>query len=464
MNIRTIIHNKYFVGVILVGLFALFTFPAGQVVGSDDMIFQQQTLAYPNVLSWVIHRYETWSGRVFSEGFVYIFNQLPIVYYKLVNTILFALLLGTLYLYHKTFTKPASSSKTAYMVMTSGILLYLLNPSTLSPGVLWMTGSMYYFWIAVIGLAGLYPLCVLTLRSSAVHPVLAAFGLTLSIVAASSQEQAGAVIVGISALLLLHQLYLRAHKQLPNHGSTYWSAAWFVASFVAYYLSLKSPGNALRLKSEVAYWLPDFYTMPLLHHIDFGMRWILDGLVNHAGFVLVATWFVLTVLFLKKKSLDMWDTLTYSILGLACSIAFGSGHSPLSAWTRFYSEWNTSIPSKTTYGIMLIWVLVLVITVLAPYVLYRNDRGIMYSMLLALSFASAAAICFSPTMYASGWRTLFIPLFCVSIILYFLISDMYDKISRRMSYLVLLIASVIAFSQYATLLSAILSHKTWLTY
>lgn len=428
------------------------------------MIFQQQTTAYPDALSWVTHRYTTWSGRVFSEGFVYVFNRIPLVYYKLINVALFATLISILYLYHKTFTRHVSSSKAAYMIVVSGIFLYLLNPSTLSPGVLWMTGSMYYFWIAVIGLTGLYPLCVLVLRSRPVHPVLMVLGLILSVVAASSQEQAGAIIVGLSALLLFYQLYLYFHKHQPNHSHIYWSTVWFITTLAAFYFSIKSPGNALRLKSEVAYWLPDFYTMPLLHHIDFGIRWVLDGLVNHAGFVLIATWFVLTLLFLKKKSLDVWDILTYLILGLASVVVSTSNHSSLSKLMQFYSEWNTSMPSKTAYIPMLAWILVLAITVIAPYILYRNTRGITYSVLLALSFASTVAICFSPTMYASGWRTLFIPLFCALIVLYFLISDLYDKVSRRISYFVLLVLSVIAFSQYTALLTAILTHKTWLTY
>lgn len=443
-------------------VFGVLIFLSGPVSGSDDAIFQSQVHDYTNVVSWVTHRYDTWSGRIFTEGFVYIFNVLPLFWHHAVSILLYAAMTLLLFGLYQKFSKNQSTPKKYFMLINATALIYLMHISTLSTGLLWVTGSMNYFWICVIGLASLYPLLLILKGRRLSSWVYLTSGLLLTAVASSSQEQVGAIIAGLTSLLLIYAAYGYSKEKIEK-ASLLWAVGWFITALSSFFISLRAPGNSLRLTSEVNYWLPDFYKVPLAHRIDYDVRWVLDALIHHSGFMFIILWSVIVLLTIYKKRTTLYEKLIAIVLGAAAILTLGVGHRSLEGLSHFYSAWNTPLPSKSAYIIFVFWLLVIAITIIAPAIIYRNIRGVLYSALIAASVASTALICLSPTMYASGWRTLFVPMFCAMIVIFLLLSDLFDVIPRKVYMVVVATILTLASAQYLLLVVALLK-GSWLSY
>lgn len=458
--------HKIHILVLLVGLslFSLLVILAGRVAGTDDSIFQKLVTQYPTVFDWVSERYATWSGRIFSEGFVYIFNIIPLFIYKIVSILMYLLFIFSFYMYYRLFSVKRSREKDILMLACAALMPYLLSISVFAPGVLWVTGSMNYFWIATIGSIGLYPTIKLVVNRADVSWKKITFGILLSMVAITSQEQVGAVMVGLSLIFLVHILNDFRRKNSVYQVSGLWKIlVTCIGYLTAFIISIRAPGNALRLKSEINYWQPDFNSVPLMHRIEYDYRWVLEAFVNHSGFILIGIWLAMLFLIIRKKRHDFVDLLTTFVIGAATIILLAKGHKSVGYWTTFYAQWNTPLPSKSLYLILGVWGIVIFVTILMPIVVYRRQiKGYMVSLLLSAALASTALMCFSPTMYASGWRTLYVPSFILCIVLYILIESVFDTLGKSKIYIIWVIA-LLASSQYLLLLHGLIKGD-WLTF
>ncbi len=78
------------------------------LIGSDDTVFPVQTHPYANVFDWVSYRYLNWSGRIFSEAFVYIFIHLPFIFWKIASILIYSLFVLAVFGYYRLFAQNRS--------------------------------------------------------------------------------------------------------------------------------------------------------------------------------------------------------------------------------------------------------------------------------------------------------------------------------------------------------------------
>ena len=451
-------HRRRLALIYAIGIFgfAILIYLISRILGSDDTVFPVQIQPYPTVFDWVNYRYHNWSGRIFAESFVYIFSPAPLYLWKIVSVFMYALCTGVLFAYSKLISRNTSNHKD-YLILGLCLLVpYFMDPGVLMGSTLWVTGSMNYFWIATLGLAGFYPILYYVILHRAPRWPLTLVGLISGTIAACSQEQVGLVLVTFTGIFVIYQLYEYSRKHTERFPVY---ILVFLALFAAFFLiSVLAPGNDVRVEQETITWLPDFHSVTLFQHINYGYRWLLEGLLNKTGFLLIGAWVLLLALFAKKPKKDKWDLLIIILLAVSLLFSLAKGHESIAYWFNFYATWKPSLPSRINYLAFVPWTTILLATITAPLILYRKTsvkKGIVLSLLFCAAIASTAVITLSPTMYASGIRTLYVPSFVLAIALLVLSIQVIDKF-KKVNYIVIIAFLALAISAYVLLVTTVL--------
>lgn len=411
-----------FIGISLFSILILLTI---RIPGTDDVAFQKQILPYHTLIDWVVYRYQNWSGRIFPESFVYIFSPAPLYFWKIVSIISYAIFTVMIFMYYRLFDSRHNKQKDIIMLILAFCLPFLMNTDVLRFGIFWVTGSMNYFWIATLGLVGFYPIAYYASRHRPAHWSIIITGTLASIIAACSQEQVGSILAGLSLTFLLCELYTYKKNNHPLPIYMFGSTLIIIASFLIGFLA---PGNSLRVKAETITWLPDFYTIPLPQHIEYGYRWFLDATINHTGFLLALSWGLLALLFIKKQSKTKQENAVLYMLVIFCSTIILNAYTPIGHLFSFYATWKPTLPNGLSYTTFIPWLAAFIISIVAPIILFNKKKiGQLISILYIATFASIGIMTMSPTMYASGWRTLFVPSVILVLITYILASEVINE-------------------------------------
>jgi len=451
-------HNKLLFVTYITGIFAfaLLVLLVTRRAGSDDTIFQTQIQPYHTVFDWLSYRYANWSGRIFSESFVYVFSHLSVWAWRIVTILLFAAFSGVLFMYYRLFTKERNRRKDLITLVLAIILPFLMDTGTLFDGIFWVTGAINYFWMTTLTLVAFYPIAHYTVQRFHPHWLVTILSLISGIIAASSQEQAGLVLVSLSFIFTAYLLVAtlrHTFKKIPLYLFVF-----CIVFTTSLFISISAPGNKIRLQEETLVWLPDYYTTPLPQHIEYAYRWFLDAIINHTGFLLVGSWLLLLLLFIKKQSKDLLDRICIVGLGIFFILTLTKGFDATAYWFTFYATWHPQIPHKFSFLVLIPWTIVLLATMAAPIILYRkNIRGYLVAILYAATFLSTALLTLSPTMYASGVRILFTPSIVLIMIIYFLFAAVYDTYKQQRIEAGLLLVSSLVASQYILLATKIVT-------
>jgi hypothetical protein len=437
-------------GIILLGLvlFLILIKLTSRLTGTDDTIFQKQILPYHTLIDWVIYRYRTWSGRIFAESFVYIFSSAPLYFWKIASIGLYAVFSAMTFLYYRLFYGNRNKQKDFIMLALAFCLPFLMDTDVIRFGMFWVTGSMNYFWIVTFGLLGFYPIAYYVARHRLPHWAIVVSGILASIIAACSEEQVGMVLVGLSFAFLLYELYMYKKKEHPI--TTYLIISTIII-FVSFLVSILSPGDAVRLKAETLHWQPDFYTIALPKHIEYAYRWFLEAIVNRMGVLLTISWGLLALLFIKKDNKTRLQNIVTYLLVIFFLVTLFKSYLPVGYWFNFYATWKPKLPNLLSYVTFIPWLFAFIVTVAAPIILFgKKIKGSLFSVLFLAVFASTGLLTLSPTMYASGLRTLFVPSVILLLVVYLLTSEVIDKYTKY-KYLLATIFITIAMFGYVYL-------------
>ncbi len=440
--------------IFLVGLslFSILIILTGRLTDTDDIVFQQQILPFHTLFDWVIYRYQNWSGRIFPELFVYIFSPAPLYLWKIVTIAVYAVFTMIIFMYYRLFDKTNNTKKDIIMLILAFCAPFLMYTDVLRFGMFWVTGSMNYFWIATLGLVGFYPIAYYVTHHRMAPWTITLVGALSAIVASCSQEQVGIILVGLSFIFLLYELYERKKKNSPLPVYLIIATAVIIVSFMT---GILAPGNVIRLKLETIQWLPDFYTIALSQHIEYGYRWFIEATINHTGFLLVISWGLMALLFIKKQNKTNLQNITTYLLIIFCLVMLlnmiSKLYHPFEDWFNLYAIWKPKLPNNLSFIALITWSIAILVTVITPLILFeKKNRGRLISILYLATFASIGLLTMSPTMYASGWRTLFVPSVLLVLITYLLASEVIGKYDKYKYYL-LCVVIFIALLDYSYL-------------
>lgn len=381
----------------------------------DDTFFLQYCGSM-ELLEYLKWRYETWTGRMISEGLMHIFFNSDLWLWRIVNAGMLTALPLSLVL-----VKNKISNKKQLPGVWLALLLYLLiDINTFGYSCIWITGSMNYLWPAVCGLWALQAAAAEAFETKECRGGKGKWVYVVSIpctmIAAMSSEQMGAVILAFSVICIITKLW---KKQQPGIGI--WVQS--VTAVIAFAWSGLAPGNALRVEQSIEIYMPQFDSLSLGERLFMLIQWFLSSFANENAILLTAIWlagiFLLTGK-LKKEKLAGKEKLRVSIfLGGCCvfGMAALAGRAGVSAVCDIgirLSEMTGKVEAVPVAADMtgvqwfalVWWGAALVFTF---FLLWELTNGMPVVLLTYLAAAACEVIMiFSPTMYSSGERVFFV--------------------------------------------------------
>jgi len=434
-------------------LFSFIVILDHRIVGSDDTVFILQTAPYHTIAEWVSYRYQTWSGRIIGEGTIYIFSNLPLIYWQIVTIFMYALFTVLTFCYYRLIISPKQHARTDAFALIAGLILpYALDKAVFSDGILWVTGGMVYFWSFVLMLLALYAPTRYLLGRRRPSWWLMIISFLSTIIVTLSSEQAGITLITCLGCLSAVALYKRARFR-------WYTIALLGTAIVSFVASLKAPGNIARLHAETATWLPDFYTTPLSTHINDSLRWILDALVNHTGVILIILWLCLVGLLLTKEKRSIVDKLLIALLVTASVVSLARGFDALQYWTQFHATWHAKTSMLESVALIGVWITVLLGTILTVIRALPNITSrVIIIILILCGYGTTTMMTLSPTMYASSWRSVFVPSMLLGLASLIAALSLWRHAKRRQQW-AMSVVTVYAFSHYTFQLASMIAHK-----
>lgn len=382
------IDKRWFLALALIYLFLLaihlLTTPFGDDIWYGDKAHEMNLFRF---ISWY---YLEWSGRVTSNALNFLFMGYGYDLWRFLNPIIFMLLAWAV-----VRISGAAMSIRNYIFVFA--LFFLFSAAILDYAVFWATGSIYYLWPATMAVFLLTPFIRLALRgetSIRLYPIY----IVLAILSCMCNEQVTLCVLGCMVVTLLH--YIIKNRRLPIR-----QGILFVLSILSSLVLFLSPGTKLRVVSETETFFPAFADMSTFGKIDFATPWFFTAFSIQLVLVVILLFAVCLWSFWKNPgkipAWFKWPILC--LLGLACAMAARGDESYYVAFTQ-PSLLAQQGMVKAFFFVLpyLFWGLLFVVLFL---LLLRAN--LYYGLGFLMAVLSLVVLFFSPTIVASGMRTLF---------------------------------------------------------
>ena len=361
----------------------------------DDYTYFSKVLLDNSLTEWLYQRYEGWSSRLIVEAMLVFFAQ-NIFIWKLANILVSLLLAYSLY-------------KLSHGVSLFATLALILSYPLIEMGEAgWIATFLNYYWPLAFGLHSLIVLDKLT-RGEDVKWWEIIFSFITALIGVNVEQYC---VIHL-ALLLLVTASLSVRKMFRK--------IWIV---IGHYLIgcssllfiLSTPGNKVRESSEVASWMKDFYEKTVVDKF-------VDGF-ERTGSILLSSSNIIFLVFATFLFACIWkrtENIRYRIIGgfpmiVALSVSFGQINS-----NGFFIDLVKMIPSNTgvtaqswikisCYLPFTIYSLIVGSIIMSFFVLFDEFyKAFECSFIFCTAIVSCIVMGFSPTLFASGERTM---IFC----------------------------------------------------
>ena len=396
----------------------------------DDAYFYEMAHSM-GFFEYLKMRYITWEGRMTSEAMTYISMYFGKSFWNVANAGMLTLLVGGLVKLVKKISGTIEPQKEAVLTlfMCTGILM--MGVPVIGYAGFWVTGSTFYLWSVVAGIWAAIPIAELAFSPEKVNWKSYLYAIPCGFIAAMGLEQIAAVVITFGVLTVIYHFY----KEKKVHVLTAIEVIIMIAGLVLLFVS---PGTSARSGQELE-WMPEYDTMSVPHHVFITLQWILSGFANYHKMLVSAVLLLSMTVYLYQEQKKQKDRIAVIVLTAAGMI---------SAWisllgSNLFSELGMGVSEglepvlrtatlaslSDTEIFACIWQMLLLI--LVGILLWKTgetllEKSVMLLMLLA-SVASAAVMYFSPTMYVSGPRVMFV----TAVLLWLLSGLLFEKIKSR---------------------------------
>ncbi|ORM55989.1 hypothetical protein HA41_00730 [Pantoea conspicua] len=283
-------------------------------------------------------------------------------------------------------------------VTALSVFIYLLLPKEiLANGSWWITGFYNYLLPAA---AMLYSLSVFMKRGAVGWTEGALSLLCLTISCFSEQTS---IVTAVSALLLI--FFCRDFRR-P------FSYAYILVTAVLSWLMFSAPGNFHRLQEETWRWMPGYESESLVNKLIYGYDRIHQAMVMPDSIVFCLLCILCIILIIKDKNRtkvgSVFALVMMAHVALMLLIRLGLLHPSESFYNPEYLNPQRWI-SISRYCSYLFTGFVILGTCYALAVAALKDRDFVKPLvMIILGFATILMVGFSPTVYASGMRVLYL--------------------------------------------------------
>lgn len=403
----------------------------------DDLWFAQHVVNY-TPLGWVAYRWGSWSSRIFPEFMLWLYAPRNMGWWVVTSMGAYLCQVILMFKYYRLLQPFDRSKLDALVLILICNFMWLLDSSVVSSSVLWLTGSINYFWMGVLFLAALYSPLYVFMKDrlpSRVYLVLSAF---MGIIVASSHEQLGIVLIEITTVTLIALVFRRKrNEKVVSDPKKLWYVIVCLALYTALYLrSILAPGNRLRAMEETAQRLPNMHTISVSLRLESDIRWFMDSIINHTGALPILILFTLAAILAMRKQKVRSIIMGLAGLILLAAKSVGSGLAIGDLFTRlyaykivdFHASWGFA-GSLRSWAVVLFWIVMLLSILMNIVSVFRGHvaKQVLASTLCVSAASTIALLWFSPTMYASGVRVLYVSNLLFAIVLIMLVVEFFSK-------------------------------------
>lgn len=372
----------------------------------DDAFFYKMAHSM-GFFEYVRYRYITWQGRVTSEAMTYLAFRMGIEVWRVLNAGMLTLLPAGIVHLTKKFMGEMSEKRKFYLACMTCLGILFMDMDVIGYSSIWMTGSTFYLWSVVCGIWALMPIADLAVTGEW-HSRSYLISIPLGLIASMGLEQIAAVDIAFGLIAVGVHYWKKKEVAI-------WPLLQTVLIIIGLMILFVSPGTAARSADEITTWMPQFATMSTGEHLFLIIQYICSALANQTRMYLIAMWIMMAVLYHEKKGWKKKLSLVHAGLILTAVWSY-TGHHTLSEMgigvkdiTKCVTEvatWDTITPSNRIAIVW--WCIVIFLQLFLIWNLYDEMFDKIFMELIFLGgLACAGIMYFTPTIYASGGRVLF---------------------------------------------------------
>jgi hypothetical protein len=409
--------------------------------GSDDTWFANVSKQTP-YLKWIISRYNTWSGRIFPDTMLYALLNHYVWLWRILSTLMLLLLP---FFMLKILKKDVIQKELILGIFMIGYI----SSDVLNSGFFWITGSIVYLWPIVLGLIGMYPFAIKIFNYPFKISWLKSIGFLLAgFLASISNEQVALCMLVFSLLTVLILIIKR--KQLDKT-----LIVLTIVYLVGTCILLFAPGDKVRWVEEVARWFPGYDRLSFLSKIHLGIIWLYQQLFVELRNLILLLSLTVFVIYYKTSDIKRISFYIFSILLFLfiSSLLLGKtedlfynfqlinqysfSQNVIHFWRANWGFVHAIFPYIfwTGFSFLLLYL-----------ILIKTKQKVFVFLCLAAALSTFVMMFFSPTIYASGTRTLTVGSVLISIVILTLIFE-FNLEKSKLSYLIFACLPLLNFLQ-----------------
>lgn len=292
------------------------------------------------------------------------------------------------------------------------LCLLLMYPVYDMHGAGWITAYISYFW--PLALAAVSAVALKKMYDGEKIGITEGIFYVLCEIYATNLEICCALFLGILLLFIAAAVH---DRRLSGRQWCY-TAVLSAVCLANLILILICPGNYVRTGSDIRYWFPDYTSLTVADKITIGVNTVMSELINHN--VLWACLCVLIMIFVAMKTKDDIRMTVLSAVPVAAVLLrtvfdrFCRVYMP--DYAALFDEYAgaarvdpTNYNSFNSYLPFVFHMLILTIVIVCLINLKNSEIiSIDTAYLLCLGLATRMVLAFSPSVYASGRRTMIV--------------------------------------------------------
>lgn len=376
-KIKELMNKKYVYYVCLfIFVFALHLFMRpGE---ADDLWFINNYTGNP--LSFAYMRYMQWSSRFLIEMVLVFIASLPLIVWKVLDTLMIVLLF-----YSGNKLLNIKNRK----ILIFEIFLIMILPWKVFGETGWIATTLNYTWPITLGFYGFSIL--LEEKTNFLKQIISFF----CIILACNQEQMCCVMLAFIIICFCIRTFQKKNNKvflIP-----------FIICILMGVLHIICPGNSMRQISEMQTWYPAYQNFDVLDKISIGIISTVTAILFDFRIIYIA---FIGMLILYIKYLPLNKKLSYIIQFILVCFIFINIYPFDSTQLMFYSKAQESIVIAFMNFVLPVLLFSLLISIVIYLILKtKNKYNYMFVLLFLSGICSRLILGFSPTVYASGKRT-----------------------------------------------------------
>lgn len=345
---------------------------------ADDSWFINNYTGNPFSFSYM--RYMQWSSRFLIEMVLVVIASLPLILWKVLDTLMIVLLF-----YSGNKLLNVKDRK----ILIFEILLIMILPWKVFGETGWIATTLNYTWPITLGFYGFSIL--LEEKTNFLKQIMAFF----SIIFACNQEQMCCVMLAFIIICFCIRTFQKKNNKvflIP-----------FIICILMGVLHIVCPGNSMRQISEMQTWYPAYQNFDILDKTLIGIISTVTAILFDFRIIYIA---FIGMLILYTKYLPLNKKLSYIIQFILACFIFINIYPFDSTQMMFYSKAQESIVITFMNFVLPVLLFSLLISIVIYLILKtKNKYNYMFVLLFLSGICSRLILGFSPTVYASGKRT-----------------------------------------------------------